>query len=74
MTFVVLEVLEALEDFVELGKCQTFDFDNESDLITNETLEFYCNNDSNKYEYYESISENTLSSVNCNDESKLFCT
>ena len=59
--------VNALKELVEFKKYQTFNFDYENDLITEEALEFHCNNDSNKYEYYESISENILSSVNLDE-------
>ncbi len=54
----------SLKELVEFNKYQTINFDYENDLITEESLEFHCNNDSNTYEYYESISDDTLSSVN----------
>ena len=63
--------VDALKELVEFKKFQVIDFDYESNSITQEPSEFHCNNYSNTYEYYESIGEDTLSSVNL-DETKNF--
>ncbi len=59
--------VNALKELVDFKKYQTINFDYDNELITEEALEFHCNNDTNKYEYYESISENKLSSVNLDE-------
>ena len=59
----------SLKELREFKNYQTINFDYENDLITEKALEFHCNSDSNRYEYYESISENTLSSVNLDERS-----
>ena len=46
---------------------ENLDYNNE--LIAKKSLEFNLNNNSNTYEYYESLSEDQLSSVNLDDNS-----
>ena len=50
---------------------QTVNFDHENELIANEFIEFHCNNKLNSYEYYETLSEDEISSVNLDESNYL---
>ena len=52
------------KDLIEFKEYQTFFIDYENELIPKENLEFYCNDNSNTYEHYVSLSEDQLSSLN----------
>jgi len=43
--------------------------DYENEIIANESIDFYCNNNLNRYEYYETFSEDEISSVNLDKSS-----
>ncbi len=58
----------------ELGKSKEYqrvNVDHENELITNESIEFHCNNNLNLYEYYETLSEDEISSVNFDESNYL---
>ena len=50
---------------------QTVNFDHENELIVNESIEFHCNNNLNSYEYYETLSEDEITSVNLDESNYL---
>ena len=58
--------LNALKELVESRLKQADKFDYENDLNANEPFEFECNNNSNAF-YYESFSQDELSSVNLDE-------
>ncbi len=65
--------INAFKGLIEFKEDQTIKFEKENDSNSKESLEFYCNNNSNIYEYYESLSEDKLLSVNL-DENGYFNT
>ena len=56
--------LNELIEFKEYQKYQVVNFDYENELISNESPEFQCNNNSNIYEYYQSLSKDEFLSLN----------
>ena len=63
--------MNSLKDFLETKEYQTVNFDYGNESITGESLEFCCNNTINTYEYYESLDEDKISSVNLDENSYL---
>ena len=61
----------ALKGLVESRKFQKINFDYENDSISKEAIEFHCNKDLNRYEYYFSPSEYELSSLNLDERYNL---
>ncbi len=58
----------------ELGKSkeyQTVKFNQENKLISSESVEFHCNNNLNSYDYYETLSEDEITSVNIDESNYL---
>ena len=58
----------------QLGKSkeyQTVNFDHENELITNESIEFHCNNNLNSNIYYETLSEDEIPSLNFDESNYL---
>ena len=66
-----LENLNVLNKLVKTKEYQTVNFDHENELIVNESIEFHCNNNLNSYEYYESLSEDEITSVNLDESNYL---
>ena len=62
--FINLNFINQIEEFKE---CLSINFEYENNLITEDSPHFYCNNNSNTYEYYESLSEDKLLSINLDD-------
>ena len=62
----------AYKDFVKLKEYKTVNFDYETESTAIELLEFHSNNNSNTYEYYESLSEDQLSSLNLDESDYLY--
>ncbi len=60
-----------LKDLVKPKEYQTIRIDYENEIIANESIEFHCDNNLNTYEYYETLSEDEIFSVNL-DESSYF--
>ena len=54
-------------ELIEFKEFQTIDFNYEDNLITKESPGFHVNNYLKTYEYYESLSEDKLSSVNLDE-------
>ena len=63
--------VNALKKLVKSKEYETVDIDYENELISNEYIEFHCNNNLNAYEYYENLSEDEISSVNLDESSYL---
>ncbi len=63
--------VNVLKELVKSKKYQTTANDYENELIANESIEFYCNNNLNKYEYYETSSEDEIYSVNLDESNYL---
>jgi len=59
--------VNAINELVGFKEYQTDKFDYENELIIKEPFEFHCNNNSKTYEYYDSLSEGELSSVNLDE-------
>ncbi len=66
-----LSNVNATKELVEFNEYETVGFDYENELIDQETIEFNCNNKSNTYQYYESLEEEELASVNLDENSYL---
>ena len=60
-----------LKVFVESKEYQSDNIDYENELISNKSIEFNCNNNFNTYEYYETLSEDQIYSVNLDEISSL---
>tara|TARA_B100001769_G_C22028613_1_gene552714 strand:+ start:44 stop:1114 length:1071 start_codon:yes stop_codon:yes gene_type:complete len=56
-----------LKEIEEFKEYQAFNFGYDNELIAEESVEFHCNNNSNTYEYYDSLSEDDISSVNLDE-------
>ncbi len=63
--------LNAFKELVEFKENQTNNFDYDNDLITNDSLEFQSNNNTNTFDYYESLSQDEISSVNLDERDNL---
>ncbi len=66
-----LEDLNVLNKLVKSKEYETVNFDHENELIVNESIEFHCDNNLNSYEYYESLSEDEITSVNLDESNYL---
>ena len=60
-----------LKEFVKRKEYQTVNIDYENEITANESIEFHCDNNLNTYEYYETLSEDEISSVNLDESSYL---
>ena len=60
-----------LKELVEIKEYQTFNYDYKNEIITEESFEFHCNNNSNLYEYYELLKEDDFLSVNLDENGDL---
>ena len=56
---------------VKTKEYQTLNIDYENKITAYESIEFHCDNNLNTYEYYETISEDEISSVNLDESSYL---
>ena len=56
---------------VKRKEYQTVNIDYENEIIANESKEFNCDNNLNTYEYYETLCEDEISSVNLDESSYL---
>ncbi len=63
--------VKALNELAKPKKNQTVNIDYENDLIANESIEFHCDNNLYTYEYYETLNEDEIYSLNL-DESSYF--
>ena len=59
--------INKLKQLVESKESQTINFEYENEFIIKEPLKFYCNNNSNTYEYYESLNEEEVLSINLDE-------
>ena len=59
--------LNSLKELGEFKEYQTVNSNYENQSIPKESLEFYLTNTSNTYEYYESLSEDELPSINLDE-------
>ena len=62
-------ILKELAEFKDYH-IVNFDYENENELIANESFEFNFNTNQNTYKYYESLSEDKLTSVNLDNISR----
>ena len=60
-----------LKELVKRKEYQTVNIDYKNDKTSNESIEFHCDNNLNTYEYYETINEDEISSVNLDESSYL---
>ncbi len=63
--------VKALKELKKSKDYQTVKIDYENEIIANESIEFHCDNNLNRYEYYETLNEDELSSVNLDESSYL---
>ncbi len=63
--------VNVLKEFVKRKEYQTVNIDYENEITANESIEFHCDNNLNTYEYYETLSEDEISSVNLDESSYL---
>ena len=63
--------LNSIKEMIEFKESPADDFDYENELNTIESLELNCNNNPNTYQYYASLSEDEISSVNLDEISNL---
>jgi len=66
-----LENINVLKELVKSKKYQTVNIDYDHEFIANHSIEFYCNNNLNTYEYYETLSEGEISSINLDESNYL---
>ena len=59
------------KELVKSKEYQIVNIDYENKIIANESIEFHCNNNFNTYEYYETLSEDEILSVNLDESSYL---
>lgn len=59
--------LNHLKELLEFKEYQSVNFNYENELVSQESLEFYCNNNLNTYQYYDSLSEDLSSSLNLDE-------
>ena len=59
--------LNHLKELLEFKEYQSVNFDYENELLSQESLEFHCNNNLNTLQYYESPSEDLGSSLNLDE-------
>ncbi len=60
-----------LNELAKRIEYETVNIDYENEKTANESIEFHCDNNLNKYEYYETLSEDEISSVNLDESSYL---
>ncbi len=63
--------VNALKELVKRKEYQTVNIDYENEISNNESIEFHYDNNLNTYEYYETLSEDEISSVNLDESSYL---
>ena len=63
--------VNVLKELVKRKEYQTVNIDYENEKTANESIEFDCVNNLNTYEYYETLSEDEISSVNLDESSYL---
>ena len=66
-----LENLNVLKELVKRKEYQTVNIDYENEITANESIEFHCDNNLNTYEYYETLSEDEIPSINLDESSYL---
>ena len=60
-----------IKELVKRKEYQTVNIDYENEKTANESIEFHCDNNLKTYEYYETLSEDEISSVNLDESSYL---
>ncbi len=60
-----------LKELVKRKEYQTVNIDYENEITANESIEFHCVNNLNTYEYYETLSEDEIPSINLDESSYL---
>ena len=63
--------VDVLKELVKRKEYQTVNIDYENEKTANESIELYCDNNLNTYEYYETLSEDEISSINLDESSYL---
>ena len=63
--------VNVLKELVKRKEYQTVKIDYENEISANESIEFHCDNNFNTYEYYETLSEDEISSINLDESSYL---
>ena len=63
--------VNATKELVEFKEYETVGFDYENELIAQDSIEFNCNNNLNTYQFYESLEEEELTSVNLDESINL---
>ncbi len=63
--------VNVLKEFVKRKEYQKVNIDYENEMTANESIEFHCDNNLNTYEYYETLSEDEIPSVNLDESSYL---
>ncbi len=63
--------VNVLKELVKRNQYQTVNIDYENEKTANESIEFHCDNNLNTYEYYETLSEDEISSVNLDESGYL---
>ncbi len=63
--------VNVLKELVKRKEYQTVNIDYENEITANESIEFHCDNNLNTYEYYETLSEDEIPSINLDESSFL---
>ena len=63
--------VNVLKELVKPKEYQTVNIDYENEIIANESIEIHCDNILNTYDYYETLSDDEISSVNLDESSYL---
>ena len=63
--------VNVLKELVKRKEYQTVNIDYENEITANESIEFHCDNNLNTYEYYETLNEDEISSINLDESSYL---
>ena len=63
--------VNVLKELVKPKEYQTVNIDYANEITANESIEFHCDNNLNTYEYYETLNEDEISSVNLDESSYL---
>ena len=63
--------VNVLKEMVKRKEYQTVNIDYENEITANESIEFHCDNNLNTYEYYETLSEDEIHSINLDESSFL---
>ena len=63
--------VKALKEFIKPKEYQAVSIDYENEIIADESIEFQCDNYLTKYEYYENLNEDEISSLNLDESSYL---